>query len=94
MVQETKTGGVYLGESGQPHPSTRADQHRRTVETKDTEKAVGRYFVDKKANIDNFRFIPFMAIKSKNPFVRKFIERKLIIKHKLVESDQGTNVNI
>ena len=94
VVQETKSKGTYLGESGQPQPATRGGQHRRTVQNMDDTKAVGKYFEEKRADTDTMRFIPFIAVKSKNPFVRKFLERKLIIKHKLVESPLGMNLNI
>ena len=89
MVQETRTGGTYLGESGQLHPATRGGQHRRTVEDSDKTKAVGKYFAENKATTETMRFIPFISVKSKNPYVRK-----LLIKHKLVESPLGMNLNI
>ena len=94
MVQETRTGGTYLGESGQLHPATRGGQHRRAVEDGDKTKAVGKYFAENKATTETMRFIPFISVKSKNPYVRRFIERKLIIKHKLVESSLGMNLKI
>ena len=94
VVQETKSGGSYIGESGQLHPATRAGQHRRAIEDEDEAKAVGRYFLENRATTESLRFIPFIAVKSRNPYVRKFLERKLIIKHRLVESPLGMNVNI
>ena len=94
VVQETKSGGTYLGESGQLHPATRGGQHRRAVEDEDDTKAVGKYFSDNRANTDTMRFIPFISVKARNPYVRNLLERKFIIKHKLVESPLGFNINI
>ena len=94
VVQETKSGGTYLGESGQLHPATRGGQHRRAVEDEDDTKAVGKYFSDNRANTDTMRFVPFISVKARNPHVRKFLERKFIIKHKLVELPLGININI
>ena len=94
VVQETKSGGSYIGESGQLHPATRAGQHRRAIEDEDEAKAVGRYFLENRATTESMRFVPFIAVKSRNPYVRKFLERKLIIKHRLVESPLGMNINI
>ena len=94
VVQETKSGGTYLGESGQLHPATRGGQHRRAIQDEDETKAVGKYFSEKKATTESMRFIPFMSMKSSNPYFRRFMERKLIIKHKLTESPLGMKINI
>ena len=77
-----------------PGASTRGGQHRRAIQDEDEAKAVGKYFSEKNATTESMRFIPFISVKSNNPYFRKFMERKLIIKHKLTESPLGMNINI
>ena len=57
VVQETKSGGTYLGESGQLHPATRGGQHRRAIQDEDEAKAVGKYFSEKNATTESMRFM-------------------------------------
>ena len=42
---------------------------------------------------EELKFVPFMAVKEKSPYVRKFLEKLLISKHSFVESDLGMNKN-
>ena len=94
MLSCTKSGTVYLGESGRPQPLQRFGEHRRSVESQDSSKAVGAHFEQHRADREHLTFTPFIAVKSRDPFARKFLEIKLIIKHKLIESDLGININV
>ena len=89
-----KTGAGYLGESGRLQPLQRFGEHRRSVEDLDTRKAVGAHFYLHRAGREHLKCTPFLAVKSRDPFARKYLERKLIIKHKLVESELGINMII
>ena len=94
MLSCTKSGALYLGESGRPQPLQRFGEHRRSVESQDSSKAVGAHFEQHRADREHLTFTPFIAVKSRDPFARKFLEIKLIIKHKLIESDLGININV
>ena len=94
MLQCTKSQAAYLGESGRQEPVHRFSEHRRSVENRDETKAVGKHFLDNNAGSEDIKFVPFIAVKSGDPFARKFLERQLILKHNLLESDLGININL
>ena len=69
----------------------RFQEHRRSVEVGN--KAVGEHFCENKCGTEELKFVPFMAVKEKSPFVRKYLEKLLIAKHSFVESPLGINKN-
>ena len=87
----TKSGAGYLGESGRGEPLARFQEHRRSVEL--GTKTVGRHFDDNNCGSEELKFVPFLAVKEKSPYVRKYLEKLLIAKHSFVESDLGINKN-
>jgi hypothetical protein len=86
-----KSGAGYLGESGRDQPVARFQEHRRSVEQGNN--AVGEHFAAHRCGTEELKFIPFMAVKEKSPYVRKYLEKLLISKHSFVESDLGINKN-
>ena len=87
----TKTGAGYLGESGRVEPCKRFQEHRRSVER--VERTVGEYFADARCGGEELTFLPFIAVKEKDPYVRRYLEKLLISKHSFVDSPLGINRN-
>ena len=91
-LTNTKTKKQYVGESGRQRPVERFREHRNDIDNKRVNKCVPKHFVDSNSNSENIVFTPFMAVKDKNPYVRKFLEREFINSHNLIE--EGINVNL
>ena len=91
-LTNTKTKKQYIGESGRKKPVVRFREHKYDIEYSKTNKCVARHFVTSNSTTSDLKFTPFMAVKNKNPYVRKFLEREFINNHNLVEV--GINVNL
>ena len=87
----TKSGAGYMGESGRQQPLARFQEHRRSVEL--GAKAMGEHFMQQRCGTEELKFVPFLAVKERNPYVRKYLEKLLISKHNFVESALGINKN-
>ena len=91
-LTNTKTNKQYVGESGRQRPLERFREHKRDIENKRVDKCVPKHFSAHNSGSEDLKFLPFMAIKNKNPYVRKFLEREFINSHNLIE--EGINVNL
>ena len=87
----SKSGAGYIGQSGRDQPLARFQEHKRSVEK--GEQAVGRHFMEQRWGTEELVFKPFIAVKNRSPFVRKYLEKRLISNHGLVESPLGINNN-
>ena len=91
-LTNTKTNKQYIGESGRQKPVDRFREHRNDIDNQRYKKCVPKHFVDNNSSSEDLKFIPFLAVNSKNPYVRKFLEREFINNHNLIE--EGINVNL
>ena len=83
MLQSDKDPTQYGGQAG-GRPMDRLAQHKRDIEKGDMSKAVAKHFRDTKSDSRNIIFRPFMKIKSDNPNVRLYFERKFLNDHNMV----------
>ena len=68
----SKSGAGYLGESGRQQPLARFQEHRRSVEM--GTKAMGEHFREQHCGTEELKFVPFLAVRERNPYVRKYLE--------------------
>ena len=81
--------GQYIGQTGRK-VRDRWGEHRRSTEDPDTTNPVGVHFQERGHNgAEDCTIIPFMRIKSRDPFVRLLMERKAISDCDLI--DNGLN---
>ena len=75
----------YLGSSAR-EPRERLGEHRRDIEGDKVEKAVPKHFADTNSTVEDLVFVPFMLVRSRDPWVLRHLELKFINYFNLVEA--------
>ena len=75
----------YLGSSAR-EPRERLGEHRRDIEGGKVEKAVAKHFADSYSRVEDLVFVPFMRVRSSDPWVLRHLETKFINDFNLVDS--------
>ena len=78
----------YLGSSSR-EPRKRLGEHRRDISDVKVEKAVACHFADTHSYEEDIVFVPFLRVRSSNPWVLRHLEGKSINDYNLV--DAGVN---
>ena len=81
-----KYKGQYAGQT-ERKVKERWAEHKRSMEDPNTKKPVGMHFQEKgHKGPEDCTIVPFMKIRSKDPFVRLLMEKKAISDYGLIES--------
>ena len=85
-------GQQYVGETGR-FVKKRFSEHKSSMEEVSTTKVIGKHFQEKghRGQVD-CTMVPFLKVKSEDPFVRKTLETYYINKFNLIE--KGLNVKL